>query len=169
MLNLFHPKHILIIFLTGCPTSSSIDVLFWSLLISLPHGLFVSVIPLLILLLEDWFFWNKYWIIALYINVTFLDIFLIHFQFQLLSTSFKVLLCKFCSLFMKNVVFIKTFSVDREPLILFFLQLCKKRFTQLNILSVLRKIHMDLLVILWPFSISDSPLLVVNWVVLASS
>ena len=42
---------------------------------------------------------------------------------------------------MKNFFCTKNFSNVCESLTLFFLQLCKKPFTQLNILSVLRKVN----------------------------
>ena len=50
-----------------------------------------------------------------------------------------VLLYRFCSLFIKNFLCIKTFSVVSGPLTLLFLHLFRKRSTQLNILSILRE------------------------------
>ena len=64
------------------------------------------------------------------------------FSCCLLISKFSVLLYKFCVLFIKNFPCSKTLSAVSGPLTLLFLQFFKKRFIQLNILSVLRKVNL---------------------------
>ena len=109
---------------------------------SLFHGLVISVVSLLMLLLvliclektlDNLLVYELE--ICRYLFNSFLD-------YCLQISKFLVLLYRFCSIFIKNFLCNKTFSVANGPLTFLFLQLFRKRFTQLIILSVLRKVNL---------------------------